>query len=725
MKSSIYMLFTALFLLAGLAGCSTSTPLPPTAAPSDTATREPSSTPTQTPSPTPTYTPSPSPAPTETPTRTPTPTLTPTPRGYYANDPGGYSFILSSDWENLDEDGAYAFFGNRKMGLFFEAWTAIYEDEVESFAEWVEYLADPENGYFKQAEIESIGEITLGDGTPAQQANIVGIDSSDLEATWRVIQVSQGPKEYYFFFTALTADFQAGRSTVQRVIDSIVIGSPTLFGLDRAQTLVMLGYDPDPEDIDPALVSGSAAGYSGLLFSGLVRLSPNLEADLAESWTISPDGKVYTFVLRPDAAFSSGRPITAEDVVYSWTRAADPKTRSTTATTYLGDILGVSEVFAGEAKEIRGLRVIDERTLEVTLDEAKPYFLAKLSYPTAFIVDKADIERKMKNWVYSPNASGPFVLREVIDGEALVFERNEAYHAPAKVQGIVYLLYRGGTMSSFFNAGEIDFAYLGPTEAMQVLEPDHPNHDRLRTSTNMCTSMVMFNNTRAPLDDPAVRQALSLAVDKERLVELLSENMSIRADSILPPGMPGYAEELVRQVYDAEQALAVLASSRYAGELPVLKVAVGGYEEGDLERALGDMWREALGVQIELEYLEWNEFMKSARETDKHILLFGWCADYPDPENFLDILFHSESDFNPSNYANPEVDALLVQARTELDPGARLQLYQQIDRMLLEDFAAVPYIHSVSYILISDRVEGYRDAPIGIKQWDRVSIRQE
>jgi ABC-type transport system substrate-binding protein len=224
----------------------------------------------------------------------------------------------------------------------------------------------------------------------------------------------------------------------------------------------------------------------------------------------------------------------------------------------------------------------------------------------------------------------------------------------------------------------------------------------------MSNSFIMLNNTLAPMDDPNVRLALTLAIDKDRIVEQFFDNMLSRADSILPPSMPGYSE-FPAQAFDPQAAKDALAASSYAGIMPVLTLTLGGYAGDDdpYADALIQMWRENLGIEVKIQYLDPIDFYAATREGHGHMVLFGWGADYPDPANFLEILFHSGSDMNVSGYTNTQVDALLEQARTELDTTTRLELYHQAEAMLLEDHAAIPINFDMAYAIVNPRVQGF------------------
>jgi oligopeptide transport system substrate-binding protein len=560
--------------------------------------------------------------------------------------------------------------------------------------------------------------VALQDGVEATDYLVDFTTAAGEPLSFHLALAERGPKVYTFLVLGAATTIHGRGVSIQSILESISLNPSTLFGIDRNQAVVQLGYDPQPMHLDPALTTGSAEGYIGHLFSGLVRLSPALqvEPDLAADWEVSEDGRVYTFHLREGSRFASGQAITAEDVKYSWERAADPDTGSSTASTYLGDIIGVQAKLDGEAEEVAGIRVIDDQTLEVTLDQPVPYFLAKLTYPTSFIVDQANVEGDPEGWMFEPNASGPYVLREILDEEAVVFERNENYHTPPGIRYAVYLLYLSGTGLSFFEAGEVDIIGLGIADVQQVQESDDPYYDQLLSVPSMCTSLIMVDTSMPPMDDPQVRMAFALAVDKESIAELVYEDLILVADTILPPAMPGFSDALGALPFDPEAAREALASSEYADGLPPIRFTSSGFGDSDdpVADSLIETWQETLGAEIVVENLDPDRFTERALEDHGHLVDYGWCADYPDPQNFLDILFHKDSDFNVAGYTNVEVDALLEQARTELAPADRIALYQQIEDMLLEDIAAIPLFHGIQYGLVSSRINGFELSPMGV-----------
>jgi ABC-type oligopeptide transport system substrate-binding subunit len=244
----------------------------------------------------------------------------------------------------------------------------------------------------------------------------------------------------------------------------------------------------------------------------------------------------------------------------------------------------------------------------------------------------------------------------------------------------------------------------------------------------MCTSLLQFDVSQPPLDDPDVRRALVLALDRAALNEQFSEGVALLATSVLPPAMPGFSPDLPRFEFDAQAARDALAASTYGdGELPTLVINQSGLgqEPSDFILAVANMWTEALGVEIEIEQLDPEDYSRAAREQHGHIVSYGWCADYPDPENFLDVLYHSDSNFNVAGFDNPQVDALLEAARSEPDVAVRLDLYRQAETIIVGDVAAIPLTHSVQHILVKPYVKNYVLVPIGALVIPQVTLDYE
>ncbi|HSG17676.1 MAG TPA: peptide ABC transporter substrate-binding protein [Anaerolineae bacterium] len=497
------------------------------------------------------------------------------------------------------------------------------------------------------------------------------------------------------------------------------------YDVDEDQALYLSGGQP--RTLDPALSHSGAGGLLGAIFSGLVTLNTELqvEPELAAGWDVSDDGTVYTFYLRPEATFHDGRPITAEDVIYSWERAAAPEMASDTVQTYLGDVVGVADVLAGRAEHVSGLRAIDDHTLEVRIDAPKTYFLSKLTYPVSYVVDRQNVSQP--DWQRRPNGSGPFTLQAWEDDEIMILARNEDHYRTPAVSNVVYLMGAGIPMS-MYELDEIDLVGVGGGSLERVQDPNSPYFPELRVGADMCTTYVGFDNSRPPFDDPLVRQAFSLAIDRERITDGLYNGNALPAAGLLPPGMPGYSGEVGNLAHEPSAAQALLAQAGYddPADFPAVTFNTSGYGGvGPLVTALITMWQENLDVTVEPLMLDPYEYLDELYGGNTgHIFNAGWCADYPDPENFLDVLFHSGSQQNLTGYGDPAVDALLEQARVESDVAKRLTLYGDIERQIVAAAPAAFLVHSLSAVLVKPHLKNYVLTPIGVPQWQNVAIER-
>ncbi len=484
--------------------------------------------------------------------------------------------------------------------------------------------------------------------------------------------------------------------------------------LDQALVLVG-GESTNPRSYDPATTLSAG---DKRVYSGLVSFDPslNLTPDLAERWDMSPDGTVYTFYLRQNAKFHDGRPVTAEDIVYSWERAASPALASDTVLTYLGDIVGVREVTEGAADHIRGLKIIDDHTLQVSIDAPKPYFLLKLTYATAFVVDKANVESS-DEWYRRPNGTGPYKLVEWRRFERQVYEANKEFYLGApSIPYIVVQLY-SGEGQRLYESGEIDITGIYSVE--RFTDPTEPLHSELLTGVDLCTHYMVFDTTRPPFDDVNIRKAFSMAFNRQKYLDVVLDGHALPASGLYPPGLPGFNIALKGLPYDPAQARQLLAASKYGGPdgLPPIvfsDMGVGSYVNSDVA-ALAEMWEQDLGVTITVENLEPNYYYDQIYSGNHgQLIRGGWCADYPDPENFADVLFHTGSSQNNGGYSNPQLDTLLEAARVERDVSKRIAMYQQAEQMIVDDAAALFTTHSLSYQLVKPYVKGYIFTPIDI-----------
>ena len=495
-----------------------------------------------------------------------------------------------------------------------------------------------------------------------------------------------------------------------------------------ASTAVLHLYGIDPLTLDPALVSDAGShDFILQIFSGLVTLDDNLQPvpDIAKSWTISSDGTVYTFTLKQGVKFQDGREVTANDFKYSWERACNPATGSQTAAAYLNDIVGVKDMLAGKANSLSGVKVIDNYTLQVTIDAPRSYFLYKLTYPTAFVVDKNNVN-KGTTWWKQPNGTGPFKLQTWVPNTSFILARNPLFYGDvAKVASVEYKLW-AGVPERLYETGDIDAAYVSLPYIDEVTDPAGPYLSQLTITPDLSFSYIGFNCTKPPFDDPKVRQAFCMAVDKDKLVSLVFKSMVDKADGILPPNMPGFNSQLQGMSFNPQQALELIKESKYGdvSKLPPIVLTTAGYggAVSSYLEALVTEWRQNLGVEVTIRQIDPERFLYHTKDELDNMFDSGWNADYPHPQDFLDILFASNTENNYGGYSNPAVDDLLVKAGMEQDNAKSLAIYQQVEQMLVSDAAVLPLWFGKEYTLAKPNVHGYIPNAMGEVKLNEVSI---
>ena len=488
----------------------------------------------------------------------------------------------------------------------------------------------------------------------------------------------------------------------------------------------------DPPTLDPHLSGDTtSAGVVVEIFSGLVALNTDLQLvpDVADRWEISQDGKTYTFYIRDNARFHDGKPITASDFKWSLERAASPDTASPVADTYLSDIVGVDDVLEGRTTDIAGVRVIDDRTLQIEIDAPKAYFLAKMTYPTAYVLDRENVEAGGNSWTDSPNGSGPFTLAEYTVGEVIVLERNENFYLePPHLDSVIMNLAGGQSMAMYEN-DEIDITGVGLFELDRVLDPTEPlNKELVIAPPSFTTFYIGFNASEPPFDDRKFRQALTHAVDKDLIANEVLSTLVTPAYGVLPPGFPGYNADLEGLQYDPDLARQLLSESDYADaetrpRIVVTVPGTGGSIGLDMEVVI-EMWRQELEVEVEIQQVEWATYLQDLNANKFQAFGgSGWQADYPDPQDFLDILFHTDSKQNHTSYSNPDLDAILEQARTEPDVERRVELYHQAEDLIVQDAPLLPLWYTgEQYVLIKGHIEDYRLTPMTIPKLRHVKF---
>ncbi len=456
----------------------------------------------------------------------------------------------------------------------------------------------------------------------------------------------------------------------------------------------------DPATLDPARIRdiyGLAVAQQ--LFDGLVQFDQTLTITpaLAQFWKASRDGLVWTFTLRRGVKFHHGREVTADDVIYSFTRIVDPKTGSGGADLFLA-IQGAQEFREGRAGHITGLSALDPYTVQVTLTEATVPFVSVLAVGHAKIVPRDLAEQQGESFGLHPVGTGPFKFVRWERGREIVLAGNPDYFGgPPRLFRVTYRIFPGEQLDRMyqeFENGALDDTPVPTKNYRQILAQQR----YLYVRRPMFSVRHYAINTRVkPLDDRRVRRALAHAIDREAIVSEVFLGRYVLARGILPPGTLGFNPKLQGYDYSPAKARELLAEAGHpgGGNLPPLEIWSSVKHEGivrEHERIAKDL--AAIGVRADFHYLtDWPSFSKMMVEKKLPVFLHAWFADVPDPDNFLFKLFYSQSPRNFFDYSNAAVDSLLVQARAEQSPVRRVELYRRAEELILEDVPVIPVWH--------------------------------
>lgn len=476
-----------------------------------------------------------------------------------------------------------------------------------------------------------------------------------------------------------------------------------------------------PITLDPAIARSSSSNfYAGLLFSGLVRGTNegSVEGDLASGWEKSEDRRTYTFTLRPEAAFADGTAIDADAVVFSIRRALSPGLASSTAQTYLGDILGAKDYRAARRADLPGVRALDERTVQIELEQPKSSFLQKLSYPVSYVVDAGQVDQT--GWWLNPNSSGAFVLVDYPGAEAgdpIIVTGNPNHHRGSAAELIRAEFHPVGGQQAFdaYQRGEFDVIPVAGPTLIQVTDPAHRLSSHVTASPPVSLSYLGFRSETPPFEDPLVRSAFAHAIDVKRLILLQNDGSIQLADGIIPPGIPGYeAGSAGVSGYDPQRARELLAESSYgsAEALPeIIFTLVGRSLNVDwLDWTIAHSLEKNLGVRVKFRAMTFAEALDALDgPTDPkfQLIALGWYADYLDPENFVAALFGSDSPVNHFEYSSETVDSLIAEA-DDLEPGPdRLALFRAAERQVVGDHPLLPLYFGSDRYLVQPWIEGF------------------
>jgi oligopeptide transport system substrate-binding protein len=467
----------------------------------------------------------------------------------------------------------------------------------------------------------------------------------------------------------------------------------------------------EPESLDPAIITGQAEMRTVQgMFEGLTRLDSKTARaipGLAERWDISPDGKIYTFHLRTNLVWSTGEPITAADVIYSWIRALAP----VTASDYAGQLFylkNAEDFNAGKIKEasLVGISAPDAFTVRTELNSPTAFFLDVCALPVTSVVPRAAIEKFGDRWLTAKPlpGSGPYELAYWRLNDKIRLKKNPRYWDAANTRSeIIDILPVGSPNAAlnFYERGQADIVWdkeLVPQSLMDILirRPDFHSFNYLGAY------FIRFNVTRKPFDDPRVRQALALAVDKERIVKKITRGGEPPASHLVPDGTANYTSP-AGLGYDPVRARELLAEAGYPGgkgfphfEYSFSAPGGGGDKiHENIAVELQQMWRDELGIRMDLRQLEAKIFWSAQSRLDFTLSRSSWIGDYDDANTFLE-LFRSNDGNNRTGWKNRRYDALIQEANQQTDLPEREKLFQQAETILVRD--EVPIIPLYFYV---------------------------
>ena len=492
-------------------------------------------------------------------------------------------------------------------------------------------------------------------------------------------------------------------------------------GDELAQNQVLRwGNGAEPGSLDPHRTQGVPGSNIGRdLFDGLMSEAADgtVIGGAAESWELSDDGKTYRFSLRPEARWSNGDPVTADDFVYSMRRSLDPATLSN-YTFILNPILNAEEVAAGQlpTSEV-GVRALDTHTLEIQLENTTPYFLGLLTHSASYPVHPPSVETHGNQYARPGNlvSNGAYRLEEWVVQSHVKLVRNGNYwdNGNTTIDEVWYYPTEDQTAElSRFRAGELDLSYVIPKRQVDWIRENLP--DELVISPYLGVYYFGFNTTRPPFENsPELRRALSLAVDRDIITRQVTNAGEVPAYGWVPPVRNYRGQQMPEAAWTQEERVAearrLYALAGYSDENP-LRTRILYNTQEDHKRivvAIASMWKQTLAVEVEILNQEWKVFLDTRQQKiETEVYRSGWIGDYNDAYTFAE-LFASGGGLNHTGYSSPDYDRLLGEASAEGDLKRRAELLQQAERVLLEDLPIMPLYFYVTARLVRPWVGGY------------------
>jgi len=476
----------------------------------------------------------------------------------------------------------------------------------------------------------------------------------------------------------------------------------------------MLGANPIT--LDPALVTDSyGVTVVNQIFDGLVQFDASLNPipALAEFWEGSRDGRTWTFALRQGVTFHNGREVTAQDVVYSFTRLLAATRPLSVAQLFL-HIQGAKEFRQGKAPSVQGLQAPDRYTVRLVLEEPLVPRLTLLGLANTAVVPQEEVEKPGGDFGHAPVGTGPFTFVRWQPNQEIVLEANDQYYAGRPfLDTVVFKIIVGARLEEAFAEflkGNLEETVIPSGKVDEVrVNPQYRQYQRFRKPT-LSLLYLGFNTQMKPFDDWRVRQAFNYAVNKEAIVREITKMGPVPAVGALPPWLFGYDPDLRGYDYNPAKARELLAAAGYPNGtgFPVVQIWSSQQAEStQAELAAYQRYLAAIGVQVEIRFApDWRTFRARLEQGTLPMFRLLWTADIPDPDSMLWPLLHSASSTNRAFDHNPRVDQLLEQARQERDEAQRIALYHEVERLVLHDAPWIPQHYSILEYLYQPYVQG-------------------
>lgn len=475
-----------------------------------------------------------------------------------------------------------------------------------------------------------------------------------------------------------------------------------------------ININTEPPTLNPGLAKDSTSGAVLLqAFEGLTRINKDGEPEnaMAESIDVSDDQLVYTFKLR-DSKWSNGDPVTAADYEYAWKWVLDPKNGAEYAyQLYYIKGAEAANTEDGSLDDV-GVKALDEKTLEVTLENPTPFFTELTAFYTFYPVNKA-VAEKNANWHTNAGenytSNGPFKLVKWEHNDKVVLEKNENYWDADNVkleQIEMFMINDAATELSMFENGELDWAGKPngqiPTDAMQALKKD----GRLQIKPYAGIYWYKFNTKVEPLNNVNIRKALTYAIDRQAIIDSITQSEEMPAMAIVPPTMFPENETGYFKDNDVEKAKEFLQKGleelglKDASELPAISLSYNTLESHQkIAQAIQDMWSKELGVEVVLDNQEWAVYLDKIQSGDYQIGRLGWAADFNDPINFLEMFRDADSGNNQTGWENDQFKQLIDQSQKEADLEKRAQLLKQAEEIFMDELPIAPiYFNTTSWV---------------------------